>query len=226
MKKTILLFLTLFPILVSAQSNFDTAQKLFKEEKLEEAKVIFEALYKANPNDIKTIEYLGDIAGKTKSWDKAIAYYKKLTDLKPQEANYYYKYGGVLGMKAKFSNKFKALGMLDDIRDAFKKTIALNPKHIEARYALVEIYIQVPGIAGGSEQKARKYAEELLKISPVDGYLAKGRIEEYYENYDKSEVQYKKAFEIGKSKKTYQKLYDLYANKMKNVEKAKALKAP
>jgi tetratricopeptide (TPR) repeat protein len=226
MKKIMSLFLILFPILVSAQSNFDTAEKLFKEEKLAQAQIIFEALYKTNPNDIKTIEYLGDIAGKTKSWDKAITYYKKLTELKPQEANYYYKYGGVLGMKAKFSNKFKALGMLDDIRAAFKKTIALNPKHIEARYALVEIYIQVPGIAGGSEQKARGYAEELLKISPVDGYLAKGRIEEYYENYDKSEIQYKKAFEIGKSKTTYQKLYDLYANKMKNLEKAKALKAP
>jgi tetratricopeptide (TPR) repeat protein len=224
MKKTILLFLIFFPMLVSAQSNFDTAEKLFKEEKLEEAKVIFEALHKTNPNDIKTIEYLGDIAGKTKSWDKAMAYYKKLNQLKPQEANYYFKYGGVIGMKAKFSNKLKALGMLSEIKASFEKAIALNPKHIEARYALVEIYIQVPGIAGGSERKARAYAEELLKISPVDGYLAKGRIEEYYENYDQSEAQYKKAFEIGKSKKTYQKLYDLYANKMKNSTKANALK--
>jgi tetratricopeptide (TPR) repeat protein len=222
--KNFLFFLILFPILLSAQSTFETAEKLFKEEKLEEAKVIFEALYKTNPNDIKTIEYLGDIAGKTKSWDKAMGYYKKLNQLKPTEANYYYKYGGAIGMKAKYSNKFKALAMLDEVKASFEKAITLNPKHIEARYALVEIYIQVPGIVGGSERKARAYSDELLKISPVDGHLSKGRIEEYYENYDKAELQYKKAFELGKSKKTYQKLYDLYANKMKNAAKANALK--
>jgi tetratricopeptide (TPR) repeat protein len=226
LKPTFCIFLILVNFMMQAQSNFDTAEKLFKEEKLEQAQVIFEALYKTNPNDTKTIEYLGDIAWRNKSWDKSMGYFKKLTQLKPQEANSFFKYGGALGMKAKFSNKFKALGMLDDIKASFQKCIALNPKHIEARYALVEIYIQVPGIAGGSEKKARAYAEELLKISPVDGYIAKGRIEEYYENYDKSEVQYKKAYEIGKSKTTYKKLYDLYANKMKNLEKAKALKAP
>jgi hypothetical protein len=32
-------------------------------------------------------------------------------------------------MKAKDSNKFKALGMIDEVKSSFEKAISLNPKH-------------------------------------------------------------------------------------------------
>jgi hypothetical protein len=40
-------------------------------------------------------------------------------------------------MKAKDSNKFKALGMIDEVKSSFEKAISLNPKHIESRWALI-----------------------------------------------------------------------------------------
>ncbi|HEY4628175.1 MAG TPA: hypothetical protein VIH02_02715, partial [Flavobacterium sp.] len=143
-----------------SQSNFSKAEKLFEAGKYDQAQPIFESFLKENPSHLKTIEYLGDIAGHNKSWDKAIVYYRKLKQLKPSEANYYFKYGGVLGMKAKESNKFKALGMIGEVKESFEKAIELNPKHIEARWALVTIYIQLPGFVGGSESKAIKYSNE------------------------------------------------------------------
>lgn len=212
-------------MVISSQSNFEKAENLFKTEKLDQAQAAFEAILKANPSDIKTIEYLGDIAGQKKSWDKAIEYYKKLKESKPNEANYYYKYGGVLGMKAKEANKFKALGMIDEVKTSFLKAVTLNPKHIEARWALIELYIQLPGIVGGSESKAIKYSNELAQLSAVDGFLSRGHIEEYFKRYESAEKQYLKAFELTKSKVAYQKLYNLYFYKMKNAEKTKQLKA-
>jgi hypothetical protein len=74
-----------------------------------------------------------------------------------------------------------------------KKAIKLNPAHIDARWALIELYIKLPGIVGG-ETKALKYASELSKISSVDGYLSRGHIDEYYRRY-KRERQYKKHFQ-------------------------------
>jgi tetratricopeptide (TPR) repeat protein len=213
MKKIIVVFLV-FPLLILAQPNFDKGEKLFKEGKYEQAQPIFESFLKENPNHLKTIEYLGDIAGHQKSWDKAIVYYKKLKQLKPSEANYYFKYGGVLGMKAKESNKFKALGMIGEVKESFEKAIELNPKHIEARWALVMIYIQLPGIVGGSETKAIKYSNELLKLSPVDGFLSRGQIEEHFERYPSAETQYKKAIAAGSTKVGGQMLANLYKNKM------------
>jgi tetratricopeptide (TPR) repeat protein len=206
-----------------AQSDFDRAEKLYKANKMDQAELAFESVLKSSPSDLKTIEYLGDIAGHYKSWDKAIGYYKKLKQLKPSEADYHYKYGGALGMKAKESNKFKALGMIDEVKGSFEKAINLNPKHIESRWALIEIYIQLPGIVGGSESKAIKYSNELLRLSPVDGYLSRGHIEEYFKRYKVAEQQYKKAILIGGSKTSYQKLASLYKNKMREPEKAKTI---
>jgi len=222
MKHILLLFL-LFPMLVFSQANFEKAQQLFEEGKLEQAKPIFESLLKKNPSNIKIIESLGDIAGRSKDWDEALLYYGKLKKAKPSEANFYFKYGGVLGMKALEVNKFKALGMIDEVQSNFEKAIELNPKHIEARWALIELYLQLPGILGGSEKKAIQYSNELFQISTVDGYLSRGHIDEYFKRYAKAEQQYKKAIAVGNSKKTYQKLANLYANKMKSPDKAQAV---
>jgi tetratricopeptide (TPR) repeat protein len=222
--KKFLTFLLLFPMLIWSQSDFSKAEKLFKEGKYEQAQPILESFLKQNPSNLKTIEYLGDIAGHEKSWDKAIGYYQKLKQLKPSEANYYYKYGGVLGMKAKEANKFKALGMIGEVKESFEKAIELNPKHIEARWALVMLYLQLPGIVGGSETKAIKYSNELLKLSPVDGFLSRGQIEEYFGRYPLAEQQYKKAIAAGSTKVGGQMLANLYKNKMNQPEKAAKIK--
>lgn len=200
-----------------SQSDYNKAEKLFKAEKYELAQPIFESFLKENPSHLKTIEYLGDIAGRNKSWDKALGYYKKLKQLNPSEANYYYKYGLALGMKTKESSKFKALGMIGEVKASFEKAIALNPKHVEARWALVYIYIQLPGIVGGSESKALKYSNELLKLSAVDGYLSRGQIEEHFERYTSAETQYKKAIAARSTKTGSQMLANLYKKKMKKA---------
>lgn len=214
-----------FPILVMAQSDFAKAEKYYQQGQFSEAKIIFENSVKENPNNVKALEYLGDIQGNLKNWDNAIVYYEKIKNLKPTEANYYYKYGGVLGMKAKESNKFKALTMIDAVKASFEKAIFLNPKHLEARWALIEMYLQLPAIVGGSERKAQKYANELMKLSPVDGYLSKGHIAEYFNRYKEAEKNYKKALEIGGSKTTYLKLSNLYKNKLNQPERAKEVMA-
>lgn len=223
--KVLLFYSLLFFGLVSLNDDFDRAEQLFKKGQWSQAKTLFEGILKENPNHVKTLEYLGDIEGSKMSWDKALKYFGKLKQLKPQEANYYYKYGGCLAMKAKEGNKFKALGMIDDIRSSFEKAIQLNPNHVEARWALIELYLELPVIVGGSEAKAQKYATELLKISPVDGYLAKGRIDEYFERYKAAEKNYIKAHKVGNSKTTFQKLYNLYLKEIKDAVKAQKIKA-
>jgi tetratricopeptide (TPR) repeat protein len=222
MKKIVFLFLFI-PIMIWSQTNFDEAEKLFINKKYEQAQPMFEALLKTNPSNLQTIEYLGDIAGSDKKWDEALRYYTRLKQIKPTEANYFYKYGGALGMKALEVNKFRALGMIGEIKESFENAIKLSPGHIDARWALIELYLKLPVVIGGSETKAVKYANELLKISVVDGYLSRGHIDEHYRRYDAAEKQYKKAFAVAYSKASYQKLANLYKNKMKEPEKARMI---
>ena len=222
--KILSVFIFIISMSTMANSDFEKAEQLFRQNKLVEAKALFEKHLKAIPNHTKSLEYLGDIAGKNKNWDEAIGYYKKIKIQYPLNADYHYKYGGALGMKAKEINKFKALNLLGDVEESFLTAAKLDPKHIDTRWALVVFFTELPGIVGGSETKAQKYADELMKLSKVDGFMAKGYIDEYFKRYTKAEINYKKAHEIGNSKTTFQKLYDLYKNKMKQSQKAEELK--
>lgn len=183
-----------------SQSNFEKGEQLYNEEKYSQAQVFFQSYLKQNPADIKTLEFLGSTAGHTKNWEQAVFCYKKLKTAKPNEANYHFKYGATLGMQLTKMNKLKALVYVNEVRTSFETAILLNSKHIEARWGLVYYYLNLPRIFGGSEEKAVKYSNELMKLSPVDGYLSKGKIEEYFERYDFAEDYYKKAIAAGSSK--------------------------
>lgn len=222
--KIIKIFFLIVTTSVFSQSNFLQGEKLFFQKKYNEAKPLLLSHLKSQSNHIKTMEYLGDIGGFLNNWEDGQYYYKKLIEIQPKNAEYWYKYGGSLGMLARSANKFKALGMVDDIEKAFNTAANLDKKHIGARWALVMLYLELPGIIGGSEKKAQKYADELMVLSKVDGYLAKGYIDVYFSRYSKAEIHYKKAHEIGNSKTTFEKLYDLYLNKLKDKAKANKLK--
>lgn len=208
--RKVIVLLLLLPLFAVSQTNYQQAEEYFKQENFSKAKPIFEKYLKQNPGDKKTREYLGDIAGYQKDWDTAISYYKSLVNEEESNANYHFKYGGALGFKALSVSRIRAVTYIGDIKHHLERAAALDPKHIETRWALVEFYIQLPGIIGGSEKKAIAYADELGTISKVDEFLAKGYIAEYSGRPKDAEKYYKKAIEVGGSPHTYEKLAGLY----------------
>lgn len=193
-----------------SQSSIEKAQSFIAEKAFVKAQNEIESFLEFNPEDKEAIELLGDAYGHQKKWDEAIAQYEKLKDNEPSNANYHYKYGGALGMKALSISKLKALGIIGDVKKAFLKAAELDPKHIDARWALVELYVSLPGIVGGSNSKALKYANELQNLSKVDGYLAKGYVYEYDDEPELAEKYYKLAIKVGGSVTCYDKLTDFY----------------
>jgi len=218
MKKLLILFL--FPTLIFSQTELVKAKTLIDSKAFLKAEQLVLKYIADHPNSLEATELLGDVYGHQKKWDKAISSYKALVDKKPNTANYHYKYGGALGMKALSISKIKALGIIGDVKDAFLKAAELDPNHIDTRWALVELYMQLPGIIGGSKSKSLQYAEELEKLSKVDGYLAKGYIYEYDDEPKLAETYYKKAIKEGGSLTCYEKLTTLYEN---NDEPQKAI---
>ena len=209
MRKLILLILLPWSLLAQ-NSEFKNAQNYFENEQFEKAKPLFESYLTQHPQDNKTQEYLGDIAAYKKDWDTAIGFYKGLVEKNENNADYHFKYGGALGMKALSISRIRALAYIGDIKEQFIIAAELDPNHLDTRWALIELYLQLPGIVGGSVSKAEKYADELQKISPVDGYLSKGYIAEYEDDDKNAEYYYKKAIETGGSAHTYEKLTNLY----------------
>lgn len=205
-----LLFLFLCPLLVFGQSELNDIDEFFKQKNYQEAEVILTKYLKKHPNHLKAIEFLGDTYSYQKKWDDAINQYGALLEHKQNHANYHYKYGGALGMKALSVSKLRAVGIIGDVKAAFLKAAELDKRHIDTRWALVELYMQLPGIIGGSKKKSLKFANELEALSKVDGYLAKGYIYEYDDEPDLAERYYKMAIDEGGSLTCFNKLTELF----------------
>ncbi|HKK11388.1 MAG TPA: tetratricopeptide repeat protein [Flavobacteriaceae bacterium] len=214
-----LYILLCFPTILFGQAKFEAIKQLFAQKQFEKAQEMMLQYVASNPNDIRGLELLGDAYSNQKKWDDAQNCYKKLTKLAPNNANYYYKYGGALGMKALNVSKLNALTIIGDVKSSFLKAAELDPKHIDVRWALVELYMQLPGILGGGRTKSFKYADELERLSKVDGYLAKAFIYESDGQPDRAEDYYEKAIKVGGSLTCYNKLTTFY-EKQKQPEKA------
>jgi tetratricopeptide (TPR) repeat protein len=206
--KTLILFL--WPMLFMAQTKFEKGTTAFDNQNYNQAINYFSDILEEEPSDKMARDYLGQSYAKLGNWEKSAEVAKTLVEDYPEDAEYNFRYGGALGLVAKNANPFKAMSLLDDVKFHLKKAIQLDPKHIESRWALLQIYLEIPGILGGSEDTSREYASQLKSISPVDGALANGYIERDQENFDKAEDFYNEAVELGQSETTYKELAELH----------------
>ncbi len=204
------LFIILFPFLSFGQIVFSEADSLFQNKEYLKAENTLVSILKESPNNKKSLQLLGETYAAQKKWDEAVFVFQKLVELEPKNPEYHYKYGNAIGMQAFRNNAIAAFFMIDDVSDEFLTTIELDKNHIDAHWALVVFYTELPGIIGGSYKKAFNYSNELKTISLVDYYLSKGYIYDHKEETKLAEINYLKAVEIGGSFTCFQKLSDLY----------------
>lgn len=209
MIRYLFVFLFLSSVSLSAQTAFEKGNELFQQKKYVQADQQYQKALEEEPGDLKIIEKLGDVAAYEEHWDEAAAHYKELVDREPNNANYNFKYGGTLGLKATHISRVKALFYVSDIKKYLKKAAELDPNHVETRWALVELYLQLPGLLGGSVSTAEDYADQLVEISPLNGYFSKGRIAEYEEDDAEMRKYYKKALEYGDNQACIDELANL-----------------
>ena len=220
MKLSILIMAIFFSAdTIVAQNNLSAAQKMYDAGKYRSARKILEPLDRGPENDTAVRLLLGSVYAKLELWEKAADEVEVLVEKYPDNAEYNFRYGGALGMVAKQANKFTALMMLDDVKFHLKKATRLDEQHINSRWALVQLYVELPSVIGGTKDNAMQYTDELADISPVDGALARGFVERSEENYREAEKYLKQAVDIGRSETTYTKLTELYLE-MNQQEKA------
>jgi len=170
--------------------------------------------------EINALEDLGNTYAQQNKWEEAVLVYEQLLEVEPNNANYHYKHGEAIGRNALNKNKIFALFMMNDVKEEFLLAAKLDTTHIDTRWALVVYYTEIPGILGGSIQKALSFAGELQLLSPVDGYLSKAYVYEYDDETKLAEENYIKAIEVGGSITCFNKLISFYKN---NKEAQKAI---
>lgn len=79
-------------------------------------------------------------------------------------AQYHYMLGNALFATINDAGMLQRVSISNRGRDAFERAVELDPRHVEARMAMGFFYLFAPGIAGGSNRKAKEQADALLAI--------------------------------------------------------------
>lgn len=110
----------------------------------------------------------GDVAVAVEHLEAAVA-------RKPTAEAYYY-LGTAYGDQALKANVFKQAMLARKTKDAFEKSVQLDPKYIEPRLALIDYYLIAPGVLGGSVEKAKEQAAALRGIDVLAGHRGMAKI--------------------------------------------------
>lgn len=106
----------------------------------------------------------------------------------PQAAMCQYGVGSVLGAQALSQGMLKALGSVGRVRDALARAVELDPLLYAARNALVQFYLVVPGIAGGSVAKAREVAAAASARQPEHAKLLIALVDIGHKKHEQAEA--------------------------------------
>jgi tetratricopeptide (TPR) repeat protein len=107
----------------------------------------------------------GDSAGAIDILDKAIVE-------SPQSAEAHFYLGKAHLDEGGKSSMFTAGGHVSKAMAAFEKAVALNPKYVDARFALAQMYAGAPSMMGGSIDKAIEQAKAIMPLDPAVGHRA------------------------------------------------------
>jgi len=102
--------------------------------------------------------------------DTAATLLEQAVDQTPQNANAHYFLGVAYGKQAEKASVFRAPSLARKTRAEFERAVQLDPNHLDARYALVQYYMEAPSFLGGGDEKARDQAAEIAKRNAACGH--------------------------------------------------------
>ena len=110
-------------------------------------------------------------------YDDAVALAERCIAAHRQQSECHEALGNVLGAKAMNSGILSAMGYATRIRDAFKQAVALDPGNLDARFSLLQYYLQAPGIVGGGKDHAQELVTQTTKLHAEAAKLMQARLD-------------------------------------------------
>ena len=185
----------LFASLLSlpALASDPAPEALIKSGHWKRARPLVEQRYQADPGDAYSAYLLSQVRAVFGDLDAAVKLAEKAVALDSNNARYHAQLGAVCGETAEKASLFAKAGWAHRFKEETEKAAALDPKNLDARFALLEFYLRANGLMGGSKRKAAAMAEEIGRIDPARGYLAQARLAQENKDASGEEAAYLKA---------------------------------
>ena len=170
-------FLMLVAVCASGQTAVERARILYEQKHTAEAVSVLEKV-KENDKDFATAQYyLGRIAFDQKRYDDAADYFEEATEAEGGKTSDYYTWlGDSYGNIARDADLIRKGMLAPKMKNAWEKAIALDNKNLNARLSLISFYTEAPGFMGGSMDKAKEMARQIMAINPAQGHRSLGNL--------------------------------------------------
>jgi tetratricopeptide (TPR) repeat protein len=127
--------------------------------------------------------------------DGAFALAQKALAIDPKNPDYHCLLSLIHGRQVLRAGLLRKIGLARRVRKEAETALQLDPQHVEARLILIEFFRRAPGIIGGDKAKARRLAEETVKLDPVRGHIAMANFAREARQDSLADESYKKAVE-------------------------------
>jgi len=153
----------------SAQCAPDV-QRLITDQKYDDAKAQIQAVIKRNEKDDAALHCMGMILISQDKSKDAIEWFEKAVEANDKSSAHHLWLANALGDQADHTNKLKLPFLARRVKSEFDKAAQLDPTSVDARHGLVQFYSQAPGVMGGSMDKAKEQAREIIKLNAWRGH--------------------------------------------------------
>lgn len=209
-------------LLTSLSAHADTlaeARKLF-EAFSPAALPALQSILKTEPRNVEAWRMLGISQLRQGEPAAAVESLEKAVKLEPERAELHHLLGQAYGSNINNVGTLSKLSYAGKIRRAFETAVELNPDYIDARTGVMQYYLQAPGMAGGSVDKAREQAAAIARLHPGRGHLARGMLLNHEGKKDEAIKAYRKAVEVAPEYAPARLSLGLALHQMEKLEEA------
>lgn len=214
---TLVIFFLCACLTAFGQAPVDKGIGLYETRKFTEAEKIFSSIPSTSSSFAAAQYYLGRIAFDKKDYEKAAEYFETATAKNTKKSDYFNYLGIASAEVAKTASIFSKPSWASQARKSWETAIALDSKTIAPRLSLIDYYSMVPGVMGGSMDKAKAMANEVMKLNEAEGHWRLGSLLASENNASEAEEEFAK---MVKANPDYVKNLATYYSNQKKYEKA------
>lgn len=179
------------------QSSVIKGKTLYEEKRYDAAVAALEEVKDDSPDYAAAQYYLGRIAFDQNRLEDAADFFEEATEAKGgNQAEYFSWLGDSYGRIAQDASVIRQGMLAPKMKAAWEKAITLDPKILSARYSLISYYTQAPSFMGGSMDKAKEMARQIITLAPAQGHRSLGNLYLKEKNLAAAEKEYQEMARI------------------------------
>ena len=149
--------------------SVDEGARLFEQKEFTEARRLFRRVLNEHPQHADAAFYMGRMAYEEERPIVAVGWMQRAVKNDRDNAVYHLWLGRAYGQQAEQAAVFKQPGLAKNAQKEFETAVELDPSNVDARWDLMEYYLEAPRFLGGGIKRAQAQAEEIEKLDPKEG---------------------------------------------------------